>query len=108
MFKRVGALALILSAAAILQPATAFAQDRYDGRHGDRGYYHERDRGHDRREWREHERREWREDHHYRDYDRGWRYRDGRAFYFGAGPSYGYYENAPAPYYPVDPYYYGR
>jgi hypothetical protein len=78
MFKRVGALALLLSVAAVLQPS-AFAQERWHD--NDRGYHQNRDherrerREHERREWRKHERREdrWRG----RDYNGGWGYRNG-------------------------------
>ena len=94
MFKRVGALALLLSAAAVFAPTVASAQEGYDGRYAAKGYYQDRgydrdyDRGRDRhqwreREWREHERREWRErqerewrEHQRREWrEHEWRYR---------------------------------
>jgi hypothetical protein len=54
MFKRIGALAMILAGGmAVLTPAVAQARDR-----DDHGRY---ERHVDRRDWREHDRREWRE-----------------------------------------------
>ena len=100
MLKRVGLLAVILSAATAVTPLTAFAQDGYY-RHRDNYYQGDRaeDR-HERREWREHERnelreREWRE-HERREewrerercerpYSRGYYYQPNSYFYFGYG-----------------------
>lgn len=103
MFKRVGVLALMLSAAgAVFAPAAAFAQDRYGNGYGsyggDRSYYSQRDRDWNRdqrHEWREHERMErlraerreaeWRE-HERREHRRCYRDGDRQAyFYYGFG-----------------------
>ncbi len=103
MLKRVGVLALMLSAsAAFLQPTAAFAQERFG-----RGGYHysgERrdgsrrdwDRREDRREWREHE---WREHERWENqYRRSYSYN----YYYAPQPNYYY---APNPYYTTPNYY---
>jgi hypothetical protein len=96
MFKRLGVFALMLSGVmGALLPATALAQDGYDGR---RNYY-QSDRNWDRhqgREWREHEREarraeEWRErqwrNHEWR--EREWREHERSEHRFNR-PYYGY------------------
>lgn len=102
MLKRIGVLALLLSAAGIaVTPKVVFAQDGYYGPRNDYSYYgRDREDRHRDREWREPERRErraeeWRE-HAWRDRDgrrdewrdRDWRYRNdyryGRAYSPGA------------------------
>jgi hypothetical protein len=75
MFKRLGALAMILAGGmAVFTPAVAQAREFNDYRHDDRRV--------ERRDWREHERYE--RDFRDRDrFDRGWRDRDryeGRRF----------------------------
>lgn len=107
MFKKVGILALILSAGmTILEPSTAQAADRHDrdGYHDrrDRDGYHDRrdhrdwdrnrdhDRGWRRHEWREHER--WDRRH-----DRGYLYFNfspAPRYYYTPAPRYGYQYNA--------------
>lgn len=71
MFKRIGALAMILAGGmAVFTPAVAQARDRYDDRR-----YERRD---DRREWREHE---WRERER-------WEHRGYRPDYYNYGYRY--------------------
>ena len=105
MLKRVGVLALFLSATgAVLLPATAFAQDGYSNR---RDYYYQGDRDRDRheaREWRERERRERRAEEQR---DRAWRRQEWRehewregsrwqnGFYPRYAPDASYYYSCP-------------
>ena len=85
MFKRVGILALVLSAGmTVLQPATANAADWHDrdGYHEhreNRDWNRRRDRDHD---WRRHE---------WRDHDRWEKRRSGGYLYFNAAPAPRYY-----------------
>ena len=94
MFKKIGLFALILSATAALQPATAFAQEYY---HRDRDYYGNRwddsrrheyrgDERRERRHWREHE---WRE-HEWREHERTERRYYDRPRYTPYGYGYDY------------------
>ena len=102
MFKRVGILALVLSAGmAVMEPAVAKAADWHDrdGHHDrdrrwNRGDRHERNRDRDwrRDEWREHR---WRENRRDRDF---------LYFNFTPAPRYYYYTPAPNYRYPYDPY----
>ena len=81
MFQKSRMLALVLSAAGLVIPTAARAQDGY-GYSGGRSYYYDSrspytDRR-DAREWRDHERREWRE-HEWREHERReWREREWR------------------------------
>ena len=92
MLKRLGVLALILSAGAVL-PAAAFAQDGYRG-----GYYYSADHRYNSRHREERQR-----DDHWRNERREheWRERESRGRYYNRGyyaPNY-YYAPAPNYYY---------
>jgi hypothetical protein len=105
MLKRAGIMTLILSAAALLQPMTALAQDGYRRDHDRSGYvqqyrdrddrWHHRDRWRDRDHWREHE---WRE-HERRERRMWWGgyYSSRPNYYYGSGGSY---YGTPDPYCP--------
>lgn len=105
MLRFIAIPALVVSAAALLTPSTASADDRYYRGDRDRGYYENRyygdrhaeheyreHRRHREHEWREHERREheWRE-HEWREHRGRWNsYRNGYYDQFGYWHPYRY------------------
>jgi len=98
MFRKVGILALIVSAGiTILEPSTATAADRHD-----RDGYHDRRDHRDRDRHRDHD-RDWSR-HEWREHERWDRRRDRGYLYFNFSPAPRYYDYTPAPRYRYNAY----